>query len=229
MAQQLLVHACREGDRASFERLVRVDNADPFLWFGAGTTLFHLAAKLGRLSILAFYLDPDQKSCKRLHVNAAESPRLGRRTALHHAVDYGHTHAVEMLLQHGADPNIVEGNFNFSCLHIALRKPDIIMAKLLISRSPCNLHQRDSFGNNAFYWAHEYGVLDQLRAVLAPKLRAQCDERSPSIEEKYIALFKSRYKRGLPAANLKISHRLLRGNKKGKKAKKGKKGKAGKR
>ena len=216
----LLTHACRSGDAAEFLRLVNEEHADPFLKIGGGSTLLHLAASLGNLPVVRFYLEAKPLG---LHIDVREAVALGSRTPLHHAVSNGHVSAAEMLLRHGADPNLAEGDFRFTCLHLALRRGDIRMAKVLLCRSACDPHIRDCFGNNAFYWAREYGALAELKRSVPPGIRSLCCPKGPTIEEKHVAFFKNRRAKGIPASHLKLSHKLLQGSNKGKKKKKKKK------
>jgi ankyrin repeat protein len=55
-----------------------------------------------------------------------------RRTPLHHAADGGHREAAQLLLDAGADPNLVEELF-YTAISLAARRGDLDMVKLLLA------------------------------------------------------------------------------------------------
>lgn len=214
MANALLEHACRIGDTAEFLHLLNTEGADPLHVSKEGFSLFHLASKLGFLCIVKYYL-----SNKHFPVDTPGPSFGGNRTALYYAVANKRSDIAAALLDAGADPDACERYFGFTCVHEAMRQRDVNMVRVLLSRSSCDSNKRDRFGNNALFWAREYGVLDQVKIYFGDEQVT----RFASIEEKYYYYCTERKKRGLPFTDLKLHHKVRHGHKTKKSNKKAKK------
>ena len=126
------------------------------------------------------------------------------------AVQHGHFEVAEALLASGANPNAVDALQGFATLHMAVRKGNGAMARLLVAKG-ADVHKRDGMGYNASWWARELdneGLLAEVPPLPAPAC--------PGMEELWTALKNERLAHGLPLPGV--------GGKKGKKKKgKGKK------
>ncbi|CAN7998292.1 unnamed protein product [Ixodes hexagonus] len=129
-----------------FERcryLVEVESYDVNKPDAEDVTLLHWAAINNRRDIVNFYI------AKGAVVDAIGGEL--RSTPLHWATRQGHLSMVVLLMRHGADPSIVDGE-GCSCIHLAAQcAQTAIVAYLVAKGQPVN--QPDSNGMTALMWA----------------------------------------------------------------------------
>ncbi|EEC04140.1 zinc finger protein, putative [Ixodes scapularis] len=129
-----------------FERcryLVEVEGYDVNKPDAEDVTLLHWAAINNRREIVNFYVS------KGAVVDAIGGEL--RSTPLHWATRQGHLSMVVLLMRHGADPSLVDGE-GCSCIHLAAQcGQTAIVAYLVAKGQPVN--QPDSNGMTALMWA----------------------------------------------------------------------------
>ncbi|KAG0424619.1 hypothetical protein HPB47_028175, partial [Ixodes persulcatus] len=129
-----------------FERcryLVEVEGYDVNKPDAEDVTLLHWAAINNRREIVNFYIS------KGAVVDAIGGEL--RSTPLHWATRQGHLSMVVLLMRHGADPSLVDGE-GCSCIHLAAQcGQTAIVAYLVAKGQPVN--QPDSNGMTALMWA----------------------------------------------------------------------------
>jgi len=137
-----------------------------------GSTPLHMAAKKGdvpMLKLLISYrkIDPDLKELK----------VVGGYAAIHHACLEGHAECVKVLAENGADVDIKADSPNGeSPLHICCKLNMKECARVLI-QSGANVDNRDSYGNNASFWASSKQHFDIIRDLnLPPSKSANAQE-----------------------------------------------------
>lgn len=90
---------------------------------------------------------------------------VGLKTPLHYAVENNSIEIVNLLLDYGADPQIVDKR-GMSCLHYAARHGLKDMVVLLLNHG-VDINLRDCNGFNASYWA-ELNNHKELLSILPP-------------------------------------------------------------
>jgi len=77
------------------------------------------------------------------------------RSPLHYASELGQDDALEMLLSHGADPNLVDNETKKTALHVAIENGQFNSVQLLrsLSKTPVNLNLWDSEGQSVLHYA----------------------------------------------------------------------------
>jgi ankyrin repeat protein len=101
-------------------KLLLTKHADPNLVSGSKQLALHEAIGRGRLDVAKVLLD----------FNAAVDLKFNGRTALHVAMAQSDD-AVRLLLEYGADPNIISGRRELA-LHIAIASGRMELSKLLL-------------------------------------------------------------------------------------------------
>jgi len=105
--------------------------------------------------------------------NIQDHHSVGKNTPLHIASQQNKLEMCQILLQHGANPNI-QNKLGFSPLHLAAREGREDIIKLLLSRG-ADGGIRDNFGNNASYWAKEGGFAGCV-SLLPPVIKISMKE-----------------------------------------------------
>ena len=86
--------------------------------------------------------DLAEKGCE---VNATDK---NGRTALYHAVAASMEPTIRGLLSLGADPNIMENQYNFTCLHMATCQGDLNCIHAILEYPGLNLDAQDSINRS---------------------------------------------------------------------------------
>jgi hypothetical protein len=105
------------------------------------------AARIGDVNILEKWLETND-------VNAVDVSKFGhKRTALHKAAAHGRSHAVQMLLERGADPDCLD-KFSRSPIFWAARHGHAIILQNLLDFG-CEFELKDKFGKSPLDLAKE--------------------------------------------------------------------------
>lgn len=83
-------------------------------------------------------------------------------TALHIAAKYGRCEILRLLLDAGADVNVVARKSGFTPLHLACQNQRVAVVRELIKCGGCKLDVKDNEGNTPLYYAC---ITDQIRVV----------------------------------------------------------------
>ena len=105
---------------------------------------------------------------------------IGGNTPLHLATERDMKDVVSKFLQCGGDPEIPNQQ-GFSCLHIAAREGHTDLVKMFIAKD-INLDQRDTYGYNAAYWAHQMKH-QKISELLPPPLKVTKEEYYEHIQQ----------------------------------------------
>ena len=136
------------------------------LQHGAGIDRFRLAAKFGRSGIITKLLVDSS-----LDLNAAETET--GRTALHYAAENGHSNIVALLLRHGADSNLVDGDGRTPIfLATKATEPNCFLSLL---RQGCDIGAKDLEGYTVIHHAARNG---NIAALIALKERLEISDAS---------------------------------------------------
>lgn len=161
-------------DVSSLDRLVAHYNYEKSLQLrdANGSTLIHIAIRRRDMPTLQTLLN-----YKTINLNVQESPTVGGHTALQVACQTNYIPAVDLLLRAGADPNIKSDNTNGeTALMMCCREGFVECGRLLVNAG-ASLDLRDSFGNNASFWAYKYNQQLIIRELGLPVVHtANADE-----------------------------------------------------
>ena len=168
LAQRLGEKDLKENEYASIlERMLALDEFQTIndlkleipvseLQHGAAIVCLRLAAKFGRLGTITELLVD-----RSIDLNTAE-PGTGR-TALHYAAENGHSQVVALLLAHGADSNLVDGDGRTPIsLATEVVEPHCFLNLL---RQGCDISARDLEGYTMIHYAAANGNMAALIAV----------------------------------------------------------------
>ena len=126
------------------------------LQHGASIDHLRLAAKFGQPGIITKLLVNSS-----LDLNAAETGT--GRTALHYAAESGHSNIVTLLLEHGADSNLIDGNGRTPIsLATEAMEPHCFLSLL---RQGCDVGAKDLEGYTIIHHAAKNGNIAALRAL----------------------------------------------------------------
>ncbi len=136
------------------------------LQYGAGNDHLRLAARFGQLDIIDALLVNSS-----LDLNAAETDT--GRTALHYAAENGHSNIVTLLLAHGADSNLVDGDGRTPIsLATEAIEPHCFLSLL---RQGCDISAKDHEGFTMIHHAAKNG---NMAALIALKERLEIPDTS---------------------------------------------------
>ncbi len=170
--------------------------ANPNLVDNKGDSILHIAAEQDDPRLIKIFSHKDDSfepnSSEALSSLDIDYNQLNKRgfSALHIAADKGHTLAVELLLQGGAEVNLRSSNSRASALHFAARKGHLAATDLLV-KAGADLFQVDKEGmcasNQAAFQGHNEVALKLLRLeseqkALSAKSRDKSRKRRRSEE-----------------------------------------------
>ncbi|KAF8498213.1 ankyrin repeat-containing domain protein [Russula emetica] len=109
-----------------------------------GITPLHLAAITGRVPVCAYLID------KGAEVNALGDSLPA--TPLQWAAHKGLVEIMDLLIQHGANPCLVDSQ-DFSCLHSVTHSSDYWALLYILCQPDIAVDERDNMGHTALHWA----------------------------------------------------------------------------
>lgn len=158
------------GDLAKIVELLSSGESDANEKDSEGITALHWAAMMMRTDV-----------CKELLSRGAEVDAVGgelQATPLHWAARNGNLYVVHLLIQHGADPGLSDGQ-GFNTLHLAVHSHNpMLLAYLLSQQLPLSVDSEDSAGQTSLQWACFQG--DQISVSLLLKAGADPNKADAS-------------------------------------------------
>ena len=147
-------------------------------------------------------------------IDARERASVGGYAAIHHACLGGNKDCSKLLIDYGADVNIVSNNdMGETPLHICCKHGHIECAKLLCASDDINVDARDGMGHNVSFWAYSKRYEDMIRILNLPPVKS-------ATAEEYLNIMMARNHNAFTLPSLKKGGKKKKGGGGGKKKKK---------
>ena len=165
LEEETVLHAAVKGGSLECIQMLLDSSADCNAVDANGNTPLLLACKQNSTAIAAMLLlhssiDPTQAFCS---INAQELST--GKSALHWAVQHGNTDMLDLLLEHGADPNQTDVNWESAFLSaIRVGGNRAIMQRLI--DAGCNVTVTDRSFNTALHFAATEGLADAIPLLI---------------------------------------------------------------
>ncbi|RDD38141.1 Transient receptor potential cation channel subfamily A member 1 [Trichoplax sp. H2] len=158
----LLHHTAKFG-RSTICELFLASGADPMRQALDGTTAYHLAAAKGNIRVMEVILQAvrSREINIKSFVNSVDNEG---ETALHLAVQNGHSEATKLCLDHGAEVNAQRKNL-YTPMHIAAIKGYINIGQILAGHG-CRLNIRDVNHMTPLHRAALYNRVDFIKFLI---------------------------------------------------------------
>ena len=154
---------------------------------------FHLAAKFGQFAVITELLHDSS-----LSLDSAETET--GRTALHHAAESGHSNIVTLLLEHGADSNLVDNDGRTPMsLATKARGPHAFLSLL---RQGGDLGAKDLEGHTMTHHAAKNG---NVAALIALKEHLEISDASLPSEQTFLQAISQKSSKGKTPLHLAVA------------------------
>ena len=140
--------AARQGRIDRIRALVESDRASTTNRDHDGITALHLAAITGRVSTCAYLIEQGAE------VNAFGG--IVPATPLQWAARQGLVEVIDLLIQHGANPLLVDSQ-DFSCVHSVIHSSDHWALLYILCQPDIAVDEKDHLGLTPLHWAAQQG------------------------------------------------------------------------